>query len=70
MAAAKTLAGLVGDADLRQGSLYPALSRIREVSAEIAAAVAKVAFDAELAPGSPPANLREYISGQMYIPQY
>ena len=39
MAAAETLAKLVSDADLAQGSLYPALPRIREVSAQIAAAV-------------------------------
>jgi len=39
MAAAHTLAQLVSEADLDQGSLYPALPRIREVSARIAAAV-------------------------------
>ncbi len=44
MAAAETLAKLVCDADLAQGSLYPALPRIREVSAQIAAAVARVAL--------------------------
>jgi malate dehydrogenase (oxaloacetate-decarboxylating)(NADP+) len=70
MAAAKTLAGLVDEADLRQGSLYPALPRIREVSAEIATAVAKVAFDAGLAPGAAPKNLREYLAAQMYDPRY
>jgi malate dehydrogenase (oxaloacetate-decarboxylating)(NADP+) len=70
MAAAKALAALVDEADLRQGSLYPALPRIREVSAEIATAVAKVAFASGLAPGKPPGNLREYISAQMYDPRY
>jgi len=70
MAAAKTLAGLVDDADLRQGSLYPALPRIREVSAEIAAAVANVAFDAGLAPGVRPNNVREAVAAQMYDPRY
>ena len=33
MAAAHTLANLVSEEDLKQGSLYPALPRIREVSA-------------------------------------
>ena len=70
MAAAKTLAGLVDDADLRQGSLYPALPRIREVSAEIATAVADVAFDAGLAPGVRPNNMREAVAAQMYDPRY
>ena len=51
MAAARTLAELVTDADLQQGSLYPALPRIREVSAHIAAAVAKVAYKRGLAKG-------------------
>ena len=51
MAAARTLAKLVTDADLEQGSLYPALPRIREVSAHIAAAVAKIAYKRGLASG-------------------
>jgi malate dehydrogenase (oxaloacetate-decarboxylating)(NADP+) len=70
MAAAKTLAGLVDEADLKQGSLYPALPRIREVSAAIATAVANVAFDANLAPGSRPKNMREFIAAQMYDARY
>jgi malate dehydrogenase (oxaloacetate-decarboxylating)(NADP+) len=70
MAAAKTLAGLVDDADLRQGSLYPALPRIRKVSLEIATAVANVAFDAGLAPGHRSNNMRDYIAAQMYDPRY
>ena len=37
--------------DLEQGSLYPALPRIREVSAHIAAAVADVAYQRGLATG-------------------
>ena len=39
MSAARTLASLVSESDLEQGSLYPALPRIREVSAHIAASV-------------------------------
>ncbi len=43
MAAAHALAHLVSESDLEQGSLYPALPRIREVSAHIAKAVADTA---------------------------
>jgi hypothetical protein len=46
MAAARTLASMVDESDLAQGSLYPALTRVREVSAHIATAVAAIAFEA------------------------
>ena len=70
MAAAHTLADLVSEADIKQGSLYPALPRIREVSAHIAAAVAKVAYDRGLAVGVPPNDLFGYVQSQMYDPRY
>jgi malate dehydrogenase (oxaloacetate-decarboxylating)(NADP+) len=70
MAAAHRLAQLVTDADLEQGSLYPALPRIREVSAHIAAAVAKVAYKHGLAKGKAPKNLLAYVKSQMYDPRY
>ena len=70
MAAAHTLADLVSEADIKQGSLYPALPRIREVSAQIAVAVAKVAYDRGLAAGKPPEDLLAYIQSQMYDPRY
>jgi len=70
MAAAHTLAQLVSEADLDQGSLYPALPRIREVSARIAAAVAEVAYKRGLATGQPPKDLLAYVQSQMYDPRY
>jgi malate dehydrogenase (oxaloacetate-decarboxylating)(NADP+) len=70
MAAAHTLARLVSESDIQQGSLYPALPRIREVSAHIAAAVASVAYARGLATGQAPKDLLAYIQSQMYDPNY
>jgi len=70
MAAARTLAELVSAQDLAQGSLYPALPRVREVSAAIATAVAQVAWRRGLAAGAAPADIEGYIRAQMYQPRY
>jgi malate dehydrogenase (oxaloacetate-decarboxylating)(NADP+) len=70
MVAAHTLANLVSQADIEQGSLYPALPRIREVSAHIAAAVAEVAYQRGLATGPAPNDLMAFVQSQMYDPHY
>ena len=70
MAAARTLAQLVSEEDIKQGSLYPALPRIREVSAHIAAAVAEVAYKRGLAASQAPNDLLRYVQSQMYDPRY
>jgi malate dehydrogenase (oxaloacetate-decarboxylating)(NADP+) len=69
-AAAWALTRQVTEADIAQGSLYPALSRIQEVSAHIATAVAKVAYDKGLATRLKPDDLHAYVSAQMYDPRY
>jgi malate dehydrogenase (oxaloacetate-decarboxylating)(NADP+) len=70
MGAAQTLARLVTESDLAQGSLYPALTRIREVSEHIATSVADTAYKNGLAgkpePGDVPADVR----AQMFDPHY
>ena len=70
MAAAHTLAADVTDADLAQGSLYPPLAGIREVSAHIAAAVARVAYERELAREPAPPDLPGFVKSRMYQPRY
>jgi len=70
MSAAKTLADLVPESDLDQGSLYPALPRIREVSAHIAAAVAQIAYQHGLAAGPAPNDLLAHVQSDMYYPRY
>jgi malate dehydrogenase (oxaloacetate-decarboxylating)(NADP+) len=70
MSAARTLASLVSESDLEQGSLYPALPRIREVSAHIAASVAGVAYQRGLARGEIPRDIPAHVKSQMYEPAY
>ncbi|OGP70449.1 MAG: NAD-dependent malic enzyme [Deltaproteobacteria bacterium RBG_13_60_28] len=68
--AAKTLAAAVSESDLEQGSLFPPLPKIREVSADIAAAVAEVAYQRGLATLPKPEDLLAFIKSQMYEPKY
>ena len=70
MTAATVLADEVTAEDLAQGSLYPPLSKIRDVSARIAAAVAGVAFRRGLARVPEPADLLGHVKSRMYDPHY
>jgi malate dehydrogenase (oxaloacetate-decarboxylating)(NADP+) len=70
LAAARTLAAQVSEADLAQGSLYPPLVRVREVSARIAAAVAEVAHARGLAAKARPDDVFADVRRQMYEPTY
>jgi malate dehydrogenase (oxaloacetate-decarboxylating)(NADP+) len=70
LAAANTLAALVAEADLAQGSIYPALARMREVSAAIATSVAEVAFLRGLAGVAKPKDMAGFIRANMYEPSY
>jgi malate dehydrogenase (oxaloacetate-decarboxylating)(NADP+) len=70
MAAAHTLAHLVTESDLEQGSLYPALPRIREVSARIGTAVAETAYKSGLAGTPAPQDVFADVQSHMYNPHY
>ena len=70
LASAKALAGMVTEDDLALGRVYPALDRIREVSAYIAVATAHVAYDRGLATVPKPVNLLEAAKAAMYEPEY
>lgn len=70
MSAAHALAHLVTELDLEQGSLYPALRRIREVSARIAAEVAQVAYKRGLAVGQAPDDVLAHVQSYVYEPRY
>jgi len=68
--AARALADAVTEADLEQGRIYPALTRIREVSAAIATAVAEEAYRQGLAREPRPDDLLAFVKSQMYEPKY
>jgi len=70
LAAAETLASLVTRSDLEQGSLFPPLAGIRDVSAQIAAAVASVAYREGVATAPEYPDLLTAIQGMMYQPRY
>ncbi len=70
LAAAQTLAGLVQPEDLAVGRIYPPLTKIRDVSLRIAAAVAEVAHRTGLARAPRPADVLEDIRGRMFHPVY
>ncbi len=68
--AAKALAAQVLQSDLDMGRIYPSLTRIREVSAHIGAAVAEVAFRDGLAGVEKPADVLEFVKSRMWEPRY
>ncbi|MCU0804945.1 MAG: NAD-dependent malic enzyme [Burkholderiales bacterium] len=70
LAAARALAASVTEPDLEQGSIYPALARVRDVSAHIAAAVAEVATARGLATKTLPKDLASHMRALMYEPRY
>jgi malate dehydrogenase (oxaloacetate-decarboxylating)(NADP+) len=68
--AARTLASMVLPSDLEVGRVYPSLSRIKEVSARIGAAVAEVAFKDGLAGIARPADTLALVESAMWEPRY
>jgi malate dehydrogenase (oxaloacetate-decarboxylating)(NADP+) len=70
LAAARSLASQVGDADLAHGRIYPPLSRIRQVSAQIAQDVARIAYERGLATTPEPDDIAAEIRRYMYQPAY
>jgi malate dehydrogenase (oxaloacetate-decarboxylating)(NADP+) len=69
-AAAKSLDEQVTVEDLKIGRIFPSLSRIREVSANIALAVAKVVFERRLTAMPEPPDLLFHIKSTMYDPAF
>ena len=69
-AAARDLASQTSQADLDMGRMFPSLTKIREVSAHIAVAVAEVAYKDGLAALKRPASIPELVRSRMWAPLY
>ncbi len=70
LASARALAQQVTPQDLAQGSLFPPLQSVREVSVHIAAAVAEVAYAQGHAGIERPQDLHAHMRAAMYEPTY
>jgi malate dehydrogenase (oxaloacetate-decarboxylating)(NADP+) len=70
LAAAHSLANLVTEHDLERGRVYPPLSHIREVSAQIAYDVARIVYDRGYTDKDEPDDLMAEIREYMYQPVY
>ncbi len=68
--AARTLADQTSAADLDLGRIYPALTRIREVSAHIGVSVAEVAFGDGLAGIDQPDDVAKLVASKVWTPRY
>jgi len=68
--AAKTLSNLVSENDLNNGTIYPPLTNIRDVSYEIAVAVAEEAYANGNTRINKADDLRKAIKESMYDPRY
>jgi malate dehydrogenase (oxaloacetate-decarboxylating)(NADP+) len=70
LASAKAVAELVSEEDLSVGSIYPPLRNIREVSLQIAIAVAEEAIKSDISTIENADNLKQKILDYMYDPTY
>jgi malic enzyme len=76
-AAAVRIAELAGEEQLRAGRLFPPVENLRAVSAEVAAAIGRVALNEKLATKLPPegaltsrAEMVKFMRGSMWEPRY
>jgi malate dehydrogenase (oxaloacetate-decarboxylating)(NADP+) len=69
-AAATALAHEVSEEDLKMGSVYPPIEKVRDVSAIIATAVCRIAYERGLARVPAPSDLVATVRASMYEPVY
>lgn len=70
LSASHTCADMVTPEDLAQGSLYPSLTRVREISLAVAVNIIKLSLETGLAGIEKPADLTQYVKDRMYTPDY
>ena len=70
LAAADAVSRQVSDADLERGRIFPAASRLRDVAAAVAIAVAETAYEQGCASKPRPRDVRAEILSFMYEPRY
>jgi malic enzyme len=68
--ASRALAGQITEAELARGLLYPDVSRLRDVTAHCAAAVAEQAFAEGLASNKKPESMLDAAFAAMWTPDY
>ena len=70
IAGSRALSNLIDEEDLKIGRLLPPIENIRQVSLEVALAVAREARESGLGIRQDDGKLREMISNAMWVPQY
>jgi malate dehydrogenase (oxaloacetate-decarboxylating)(NADP+) len=70
LGAAQALAAATTPAELERGALYPEISRMPEVSVQVAEAVARTGYGEHLATVPEPADLGSYLRAALYQPAY
>jgi malate dehydrogenase (oxaloacetate-decarboxylating)(NADP+) len=68
--AARVVADQVTQAELDSGLLYPPQSAILQTEVAVAVKVAETIFNRGLAGAEAPADVREFVEGQLYKPEY
>ena len=68
--AARAVADKVTQAELDSGLLYPPQSNILETEVAVAVKVAETIFDRKLAGIEQPSDVRSFVEGQLYKPEY
>jgi len=69
LVASRTLANLVSEQNIQDGALYPRLTEIRNISSNIANAVAEKVYELGISKSKKPANLKQVIADSMYDPK-